>query len=59
MVYNPIPQVLPYIAASAGAIHLLCASELGRVKISWPTKDKDAFYRYKYRAMYTVHHKGR
>jgi hypothetical protein len=39
-------QVLPYISASAGAVHLLCASEMGRVKIDWPTKDKECFYKY-------------
>ena len=39
-------QLMPYISSVAGAMHLYCAAD-EKVKISWPTSDKDAYYKRK------------
>jgi hypothetical protein len=39
-------QLMPYISSVAGAMHLLCAAD-EKVKISWPSREKDAYYKHK------------
>lgn len=39
-------QLMPYISCIAGAVHLYCSAD-EKVKISWPTSEKDAFYKRK------------
>jgi len=39
-------QLMPYISSVAGAVHLYCSAD-EKVKISWPSGEKDAYYKRK------------